>query len=67
MMPNTNPPTAQPSRPTVVTRPPTEPIWASVGLPPSNSVKAWRNTSPYKVKSVMSSDQPAQAMNSTSH
>jgi len=46
MMPKKKPPSAQPNRPTVVNRPPTEPICAMVGLPPINSVSAWRNNSP---------------------
>src|SRR6516225_1416157 len=61
-MPKMNPPNAQPNRPIVVIRPPTLPISAKLGLPPRSSVMAWRNTSPYNVKSVMSSDQQHQPL-----
>src|ERR1700730_15720985 len=47
--------------------PPTLPISAMLGFPPKSSVKAGRNTSENRPKSVASSDQPAHATKNTSH
>src|SRR3984957_5259282 len=66
-IPKVKPPIDQPSKPTVLRLPPPLPISAMLGFPPKSSVKAGRNTSENRPKSVASSDQPAHATKNTSH
>ena len=67
MMPNAKPPNAQPSSPVMLRMPPTRPISAAVGLPPRSSVIAGRSTSENRLKSVLSSDHPSQAIKKIIH